>query len=301
MHELESLDLNRLLALHWLLEDTQVTRAARHLGTTQPALSRTLRELRQWFGDPLLVRQGRELVRSSFGEALRPRLARAVAELRELARPPGSFDPATACGTFRIACTDYVASMVLSAWNSQVARRAPGLNLELRQLRAGSSQELESETLDMLIRPARHREGDTGFARHAWFEERYASWVRPGHPLAGRRIGWARFAALNHVQVGVGRAPNSEIDRVFRSRGYTRRVAVRVESFWLAARALHSGDCVATLPARLGAEALPALAEVKTPLDVPPFTLDLAWHPRHSGNDRHAFVRRAMSAWILTV
>jgi hypothetical protein len=41
--------LNRLLTLHWLLEDAHVSRAAQHLGTTQPAVSRSLRDLRAWF------------------------------------------------------------------------------------------------------------------------------------------------------------------------------------------------------------------------------------------------------------
>src|SRR5207342_434598 len=106
MAKLESLDLNRLLTLHWLLEDAHVSRAAQHLGTTQPAVSRSLRDLRAWFGDPLLVRSGRTLVRTPLAEFIRPRLAHVIAELRELTEPSPRFDPETARGVVRIVSTD---------------------------------------------------------------------------------------------------------------------------------------------------------------------------------------------------
>ncbi len=300
MHELENLDLNRLLALHWLLEDIQVTRAARHLGTSQPALSRTLKDLREWFGDPLLVKQGREMVRSPFAERLRPRLAGAIGELRALARPPGPFDAETARGSIRIACTEYVASMVLGAWTECVSPRAPGLDLELRSWNPSRVDELEGGSLDLAITPSRLRGGESRFARATWLEDRYATLVRHSHALAGRRIGWKRFAALAHVQIVTGLGGTSEIDRAFRTQGLERRVAIRTESFLLAVRALADGDRVATVPSLVKTAASGELAEVRTPLELAPFTLDLIWHPRHSTRDDHAFVRDALRDWSPT-
>ncbi len=96
----------------------------------EPDLSRTLRDLREWFGDPLLVRSGHTMVRTPFAELLRPRLARTIAELRELARPNQEFRPESARSAVRIACTDYMALLVLAAWDEQVAPKAPHLNLE---------------------------------------------------------------------------------------------------------------------------------------------------------------------------
>ena len=54
-----------------LLAERNVTRAARRVGRTQPAMSHALGRLRQTFGDPLLVREGRGMVATPRAEALR--------------------------------------------------------------------------------------------------------------------------------------------------------------------------------------------------------------------------------------
>ena len=49
-------DLNMLVILAQLLRTRSVTRTARHMGVSQPAISRSLAQLRELLGDPLLVR-----------------------------------------------------------------------------------------------------------------------------------------------------------------------------------------------------------------------------------------------------
>jgi DNA-binding transcriptional LysR family regulator len=67
---LRSIDLNLLHALHALLEERHVTRAAKRCFLTQPAMSRALDRLRESFGDPLLLRVGRVYERTARGERL---------------------------------------------------------------------------------------------------------------------------------------------------------------------------------------------------------------------------------------
>ena len=50
------LDLHHLRVLDVLLREHSLTRAARALNVTQPALSKTLARLRRYFDDPLFVR-----------------------------------------------------------------------------------------------------------------------------------------------------------------------------------------------------------------------------------------------------
>ena len=56
------LDLNLLLAFEALIAERSVTRAAERMSVGQPAMSASLARLRAFFGDPLLVRDGRSLV-----------------------------------------------------------------------------------------------------------------------------------------------------------------------------------------------------------------------------------------------
>src|SRR5580692_2492636 len=65
---LRNLDLNLIHPLHALLEECHVTRAAKRSFLSQSAMSRALERLRDTFGDPLLVRNGRGYERTVRGE-----------------------------------------------------------------------------------------------------------------------------------------------------------------------------------------------------------------------------------------
>src|ERR1700712_1965803 len=80
-------DLNLLIALDVLLADGSVVGAARRLGLSASAMSRTLARLREATGDPLLVRAGRGMVLTPHAEALRQRTQNAVHEARAVLRP----------------------------------------------------------------------------------------------------------------------------------------------------------------------------------------------------------------------
>ena len=67
---LAGLNLNLLVALDALLSERNVTKAARRIGITQPAMSQTLARLRELFADPLLVRQGRSMVLTPRAEVM---------------------------------------------------------------------------------------------------------------------------------------------------------------------------------------------------------------------------------------
>ncbi|WP_307868603.1 LysR family transcriptional regulator [Umezawaea beigongshangensis] len=56
------IDLNLFVPLNALLIERNVAKAAERIFVTQPAMSAALAKLRRVFDDPLLVRDGRELV-----------------------------------------------------------------------------------------------------------------------------------------------------------------------------------------------------------------------------------------------
>src|ERR1700760_3914754 len=91
-----SFDLNHARALHYLLDEAHVTRAARKLGITPAAASNALHRLRSDFGDPLLVRSGRTLARTPRAVELRAPAKEVMAAAARLFERGAPFDPATA-------------------------------------------------------------------------------------------------------------------------------------------------------------------------------------------------------------
>src|SRR5215470_13915276 len=103
---LQSVDLNLLLALHALLEERHVTRAAKRCFLSQPAMSRALERLRDMLRDPLLVRSGRTYQRTVRGERLLQELNSLVPRLDALVRGE-AFEPVRSRERFRMALTDH--------------------------------------------------------------------------------------------------------------------------------------------------------------------------------------------------
>ena len=78
---LSAIDLNLLVVLRALLNERQVTRAAASVGLSQSATSHALSRLRELYGDPLLVRNGRQLELTPRARDLLPALERGLADL----------------------------------------------------------------------------------------------------------------------------------------------------------------------------------------------------------------------------
>ena len=96
---LNSLDLNLLVALDALLREANVSRAAMRIGLSQPAASHALQRLRDLIGDPLLVRTGARMELTPRAQALRAPLAQALDQVRSLFIAD-EFDAAEASASF---------------------------------------------------------------------------------------------------------------------------------------------------------------------------------------------------------
>jgi len=69
---LSKIDLNLLVYFSVLLREGNVTKAAEHLGLSQPAMSNGLRRLRKVFNDPLLVRTSSGMMPTDKAKELQP-------------------------------------------------------------------------------------------------------------------------------------------------------------------------------------------------------------------------------------
>jgi anthranilate phosphoribosyltransferase len=90
--------LRLLVALDALLVAGSAKGAARQLGIGGPAMSRLLAQIRDMFGDEIVMRTGRGLVPTPFAESLRLRLRAVVSEVDDIVRgaPPSRPAEATA-------------------------------------------------------------------------------------------------------------------------------------------------------------------------------------------------------------
>ncbi len=92
--QITRLDLNLLVVFDALMRTCSVTAVAETLGIGQPNVSRSLRKLREFFGDELFIRGSRGMQPTARAEALREPVARAISIVRGEVLDPMGFDPA---------------------------------------------------------------------------------------------------------------------------------------------------------------------------------------------------------------
>lgn len=291
------LDLNLLSAFSMLMAERSVSRAARRLNLSQPAVSAALARLRDHFDDELLVLRGKRMFPTALAESLGPRVDAALQTIAAIIDSSGAFDPATATRSFRIVASDYIVMVLIRPLIRALDTEAPHVRIvvELPGDRAG--ERLEESKVDLIVTP-----------------EEFASPRHPIEPLLTERhvlIGWAdnpalaapideaTFAAMDHVGVLLGTdAPAAFADRQLEQLGRSRRIAVTVPDFsavpWLVVGTNRVGLMHERL-ARMMAAHLP-IAVQPLPFAFPPMREVLQHHGARSGDPGLRWLRERLLA-----
>src|SRR3546814_12754752 len=106
-------DLNLLRIFEAVVAERNVTRAAKGLNMTQPAVSNALNRLRDVMKDELFIKHPGGVLPTAKAEAMWTAVRDALRQLTE-AVLPSEFDPGTAQHTFRISASDYIVNHLFS-------------------------------------------------------------------------------------------------------------------------------------------------------------------------------------------
>jgi DNA-binding transcriptional LysR family regulator len=245
---LNSLDLNLLVALDALLLEGNVSRAAMRIGLSQPATSHALQRLRDLIGDPLLVRTGARMELTPRAQALRGPLAQALDQVRALFVPDG-FDAARSERQFRLMMPDLAVELLMPPLMENITKAAPNVRIDVVPWRGPAIFTAEfARTIDLVISI-----GDAfkGFHRQRLYTDSDALAVRRGHPVGSRLKKREAFLNARHVAVVIRGQNDDLIDIWLRSKGIERRIALVVPGYIEALHVTARTDLVAFVPRRL--------------------------------------------------
>ncbi len=292
--DIKTVDLNLLRALDALLDERNVTKAARRLSLTQPAVSGMLTRLRESFDDPLFVRTQRGIVPTARALELVGPLKQVLGEIEAMLRPQ-AFEPSTADVTITIAATDYALQVVIVPLLARLRALAPGVRVAVVPVRNQTLHaQFERGELDLALVTPETTPAD--LHARTLFNERYVCVMRSDHPDARRRtLSLKRFCALDHALVSHdGGVFRGVTDDVLERLGHARRVALSVTSFLVLPRILASSDLIAVVPRRL-VQSGDGLVIIDAPVEVPGFSKVAAWHERTHRSPAHRWIRELLS------
>jgi DNA-binding transcriptional LysR family regulator len=294
---LRSIDLNLLLALEALVEERHVTRAAKRLGLSQPAMSNALARLRRTFDDPLLVRTPGGMAPTPAAQSLMVAVRAALGQLRAALEERPCFDPAASRRTFHLLANDYAEIVLLAPLVGALRAEARGIALRVQRPRsvfqpppAGALADAFDLAIGFFPDATALAEG---MRSALLWEERNVCLARVGHPSVGGRLSLEQYAAAEHVAVFYKAQGPGLIDTLLAQQGYSRRPAVLVPHFASVPFLVASSDLIATIPERLAlnfARLLP-LRVLRVPLAIPPFRLAMLWHERREADPAHRWLR----------
>jgi DNA-binding transcriptional LysR family regulator len=288
---LAGIDLNLLTSLDALLDEKNVTRAARRLGVSQPAVSHNLRRLRELLGDPLLVRAPGGMQITPRAAELQPAVRAALEAAEAVLQAAPVFEPARAERTFVLAMMDQAAFQLLPPLIERIAAAAPGITLQLRPPPPDVTVALTEGAIELTI--GVFGDSPAGIRHEVLWVEHFACVIRRHGPGTRGPFELARYLARPHLLVAPRGLPGSVVDDLLARTGQRRRITLVVPHFLVAPAIIATSDLVWTAPAGLAhalAERYP-LAVRPPPLAIPSFAIALRWHLRLDRDPGLAWLR----------
>ncbi len=198
------LDLNLLVVFDALLRERSVTKAARELNLSQPAMSASLARLRLYFNDDILVPQGKRMLPTAHAQNLAPMVAQALADIEMRIMGAANFDPATSQRCFRICASDYASVLLLRPLLAKLEQTAPGVRFEISAPSPEALAQLERGDIDFVLAPEQFASNE--HPRHLLFEERHVVVGCRRNPVFKGELTAALFFEHGQVIMGVDHA-----------------------------------------------------------------------------------------------
>lgn len=298
---MDSVDMNLLAALDTLLAEGSVTGAARRLGLSSSAMSRTLARLRAATGDPLLVRAGRGLVPTPRAAELRDRVHELTRDVRVVLAPHVSpLDVASLDRTFTIRTSEGFVDLFAAALVAAVTQVAPRARLRFAPKPDKDALPLRDGEIDLEI-------GTGGISApevrtRLVLRDDFIGVVRVGHPLLAGPVTPERYAACRHVVASRRGAFTGPVDDALKELGLSREVVAVVPGFPDALRVARDTDLVALVPRSclrgpIGGDLIgQTLVGFDLPVRTPEIAISVMWHPRMDADPAHRWLRDTVVA-----
>ncbi len=279
--ELTSLDLNLLVPLHALLTERSVSRAARQVLLSQPAMSHALRRLRSLFADPLLVRQGSNYELTALAAALVDPVTDLLSMIDHTVNLAPGFDPATDSREITIRASEYATVVFLQPLIGSLGHTAPGLSLKIEPFREPLPDVLRHGATDFVVAPPGFA---PGFPGEPLFEDSFVCVACARHPTLTGELSLETFSSLPHASAVLfdhSMRKGLVLAEHFETHGVHRNVVVETDNFLVLPYLVRGTTMLALMPRRLAGlmNRDGSLSLYPLPVATPGFSQMLFWNP----------------------
>ena len=300
-------DLNLLVYLDVLLRECNVTRAAEELGISQPAMSNSLRRLRDLFGDPILVRTSDGMTPTDRALELQPMVRKVLSAAEQAILPKTEFEPMESNRIFRIMASDYTESTLLPVLLRQLRKQAPNIRLDIMTPSDVSFHDVERGKVDMVIN--RFDSLPQSFHQvHLW-DDSFSCVMSANNPIKDR---WSleSYLSSKHIWVsktgmgvGVGMTPDDVqrlgwVDEALSKQGVKRDISLFTRHYQVALLLAEQDDLIVTIPS-MSAKSIANSDKVvilDPPFEIERMRLKMVWSPLLQHDPGHRWLRQLIKS-----
>lgn len=292
MQNLNNLDLNLLKALHALIEEQNVSRAAERLNLTQPAVSSMLAKLRHRFDDPLFIRSAHGMIPTTRAEMLAQPVKAILDSIGALMQPV-DFNPADLDCTVKLAATENGIRTLGVPFALKLARLAPKVKVAFFAIQGQDlNQNLADGVWDLAIAGQQQLDERLHFA--PLMREEYTCAVRQNHPVLSQKWDLDAFCGLEFILVAYHCGHFSgATDEALARLGRSRTVKMSVGHFSLLPELLKNSDLATVAPTHF-LQTQNELALLKPPLAIDGYNKVMAWHAKTHYDPVQIWFRQVM-------
>lgn len=274
----DKLDLNLLVVLEALIEESSVSGAAKRLHLTQPTVSASLSRLRDYFEDELLIKSGRKMILSPKAAELNAPVKAALSLIRREITNHKAFDPQQNKRDFLIVASDYSFNVLLCDLIIVCEKEAPGISFTIIPPSRHAIERFQRGEVDLVLTVSPYR--IEGHPELPLLSDEDSVICCSNGPFRDG-ISKEQYLEAGHVvaQFGEERSP-ANIEVQLEKIGVSRKIDVRLPSFSMLAQAVTGTDRVAIMHRRLAeyfAQWLP-ISVHPIPINVPLIEEIAQWH-----------------------
>lgn len=293
---MEKLNLNLLRSLYSLLITANVTHAAEQSHLTQSAMSRNLAQLRHYFNDPLLVREGNQYLLTVRAKALLPKVKQLISDIDTLLMAD-QFSPEQCDRQFVVASSDYVAQYIMPNIVQSINQQAPLMRLSYRLWEPDWLNKLGQLPIDLVTTMS--AEIPENLHGQLIGKDYPVCVMGNQHPLAtNKAVVIEQLLEWPFVSIKTGGDKDSFFDQWLVKQGLNRQVAVEVPFFSAAFNILCESNMLLIIPLHIAINVcthLP-LRYQQLPLPIPEYQYYLLWHRIHHHDPAHQWLRQQVYA-----
>ncbi len=267
---MKQLDLNLLRVFCVLLDKRNTRLAAQELCISQPAVSKALGRLRDYFQDELFTRVYSGLEPTPRALELGDEIPALLNSLDNAVIGKQVFDPAEYKGQITVAMNGFIANWLGSALSKEIVTQAPNAQVNIVNWESNTLERVQTGDIQAAINYS-PLETSKQFVQKSVGSDNFVGLVRAGHPIQEKmmtedEVKVSKFASL--VVPGWNESL-ALVARYFEERGISPNIQVRSSYLHMLLDLLRESDLILPCSSNLANSLKPEFSPVYFPIETP--------------------------------